>query len=164
MLDSNLPGIVETKVEAEVQRIARMAASRNLYTCYTERRAGNGAPFLYPRIRHMLDQRFDPKAAEADIYARWEEDGCFKPSGDTSAEAYSIVIPPPNVTGVLHMGHAFNKLIAEVLIRFERMRGKNVCGSRNRPSGIATQMVVERQMAEDGGKESRASLGREGVC
>ena len=110
----------------------------------------------------MLDQRFDPKAAEADIYARWEAKGCFKPSGDTSAEAYSIVIPPPNVTGVLHMGHAFNNSLQDVLIRFERMRGKNVLWQPGTDhAGIATQMVVERQMAEDGGKESRASLGRE---
>ena len=110
----------------------------------------------------MLDQRFDPHSAEQRIYKRWEEAGCFRPSGDTSAEAYSIVIPPPNVTGVLHMGHALNNTLQDVLVRFERMRGKNV---RWQPgtdhAGIATQMVVERQMAESGGNESRASLGRE---
>ncbi|MEE2877749.1 MAG: valine--tRNA ligase [Pseudomonadota bacterium] len=110
----------------------------------------------------MLDQRFDPKGAEQRIYQRWEEAGCFRPSGDTSAQAYSIVIPPPNVTGVLHMGHALNNTLQDILVRFERMRGKNV---RWQPgtdhAGIATQMVVERQMAQDGGNESRASLGRE---
>ncbi|MEM5517675.1 valine--tRNA ligase [Henriciella sp. AS95] len=109
----------------------------------------------------MLDQRFDPASAEQRIYERWEEAGCFRPSGDTSAEAYSIVIPPPNVTGVLHMGHALNNTLQDTLIRFERMRGKNV---RWQPgtdhAGIATQMVVERQLAADG-NESRASLGRE---
>ena len=109
----------------------------------------------------MLDQRFDPKSAEGRIYERWEEAGCFRPSGDTSAEAYSVVIPPPNVTGVLHMGHALNNTLQDILIRFERMRGKNV---RWQPgtdhAGIATQMVVERQLAADG-NESRASLGRE---
>ena len=109
----------------------------------------------------MLDQRFDPKSAEGRIYERWEEAGCFRPSGDTSAEAYSVVIPPPNVTGVLHMGHALNNTLQDILIRFERMRGKNV---RWQPgtdhAGIATQMVVERQLAE-AGNESRASLGRE---
>ena len=110
----------------------------------------------------MLDQRFDPQGAEQRIYQRWEEEGCFRPSGDTSAEAYSIVIPPPNVTGVLHMGHALNNTLQDILVRFERMRGKNV---RWQPgtdhAGIATQMVVERQLAQDGGNESRASLGRE---
>ncbi|MEQ8559720.1 MAG: valine--tRNA ligase [Henriciella sp.] len=110
----------------------------------------------------MLDQRFDPQGAEQRIYQRWEAEGCFRPSGDTSAEAYSIVIPPPNVTGVLHMGHALNNTLQDILVRFERMRGKNV---RWQPgtdhAGIATQMVVERQLAQDGGNESRASLGRE---
>ncbi|WP_084419254.1 valine--tRNA ligase [Henriciella litoralis] len=110
----------------------------------------------------MLDQRFDPAKTEQRIYARWEEAGCFRPSGDTSAEAYSIVIPPPNVTGVLHMGHALNNTLQDTLVRFERMRGKNV---RWQPgtdhAGIATQMVVERQLAADGGNESRVSLGRE---
>ncbi len=110
----------------------------------------------------MLDQRFDPASAEQRIYKRWEEAGCFRPSGDTSAEAYAIVIPPPNVTGVLHMGHALNNTLQDTLVRFERMRGKNV---RWQPgtdhAGIATQMVVERQLAESGGNESRASLGRE---
>ena len=109
----------------------------------------------------MLDQRFDPQSAEGRIYERWEEAGCFRPSGDTSAQAYSVVIPPPNVTGVLHMGHALNNTLQDILVRFERMRGKNV---RWQPgtdhAGIATQMVVERQLAADG-NESRASLGRE---
>ncbi|MAN73903.1 MAG: valine--tRNA ligase [Henriciella sp.] len=109
----------------------------------------------------MLDQRFDPQSAEGRIYERWEEAGCFRPSGDTSAQAYSVVIPPPNVTGVLHMGHALNNTLQDILVRFERMRGKNV---RWQPgtdhAGIATQMVVERQLAQDG-NESRASLGRE---
>ena len=59
----------------------------------------------------MLDQRFDPQSAEGRIYERWEEAGCFRPSGDTSAQAYSVVIPPPNVTGVLHMGHALNNTL-----------------------------------------------------
>ncbi|MEL6566986.1 MAG: valine--tRNA ligase [Pseudomonadota bacterium] len=110
----------------------------------------------------MLDSRFDPAAAEPRLYKRWEEDGCFKPSMDTAAEPYCIVIPPPNVTGVLHMGHALNHTLQDVLIRFERMRGKNVLWQPGTDhAGIATQMVVERKLAEDGGNESRASLGRE---
>ncbi|MEZ6011876.1 MAG: valine--tRNA ligase [Hyphomonas sp.] len=89
------------------------------------------------------------------------EEGCFKPSGDTSAEAYSIVIPPPNVTGVLHMGHALNNTLQDLLIRFERMRGKNVLWQPGTDhAGIATQMVVERQLAAEGNIDRR-SMGRD---
>jgi len=109
----------------------------------------------------MLDQRFDPAEAEARIYQAWEDTGCFRPSGDTSAQAYSIVIPPPNVTGVLHMGHALNNTLQDVLIRFERMRGKNVLWQPGTDhAGIATQMVVERQLAKEGNLDRR-SMGRE---
>jgi valyl-tRNA synthetase len=110
----------------------------------------------------MLDQRFDPAEAETRLYKAWEARGCFKPSGDTSAQAYSIVIPPPNVTGVLHMGHALNNTLQDVLVRFERMRGKNVLWQAGTDhAGIATQMVVERQLAEAGGNESRRDMGRD---
>lgn len=109
----------------------------------------------------MLDQRFDPAEAEARIYQAWEDTGCFRPSGDTSAQAYSVVIPPPNVTGVLHMGHALNNTLQDVLIRFERMRGKNVLWQPGTDhAGIATQMVVERQLAKEGNLDRR-SMGRE---
>jgi valyl-tRNA synthetase len=109
----------------------------------------------------MLDQRFDPAEAEARIYQAWEDAGCFRPSGDTSAQAYSIVIPPPNVTGVLHMGHALNNTLQDVLIRFERMRGKNVLWQPGTDhAGIATQMVVERQLAKEGNQDRR-TMGRE---
>ena len=109
----------------------------------------------------MIDQRFDPKAHEQRIYKRWEDAGCFRPSMDTSAEPYAIMIPPPNVTGSLHMGHALNNTVQDILCRFERMRGKNV---RWQPgmdhAGIATQMVVERQLAASG-NEDRRSMGRD---
>ena len=109
----------------------------------------------------MLDQRFDPTEAEPRIYEAWEKEGCFRPSGDTSAQAYSIVIPPPNVTGVLHMGHALNNTLQDVLIRFERMRGKNVLWQPGTDhAGIATQMVVERQLAQEGNQDRR-TMGRE---
>jgi valyl-tRNA synthetase len=109
----------------------------------------------------MLDQRFDPAEAEPRLYEAWENKGCFKPSGDTSAQAYSIVIPPPNVTGVLHMGHALNNTLQDILIRFERMRGKNVLWQPGTDhAGIATQMVVERQLAQEG-NVSRREMGRE---
>ncbi len=109
----------------------------------------------------MIDQRFDPKAHEQRIYQRWEQAGCFKPSMDTAAEPYAIMIPPPNVTGSLHMGHALNNTIQDILCRFERMRGKNV---RWQPgmdhAGIATQMVVERKLAASGNQDRR-SMGRD---
>lgn len=109
----------------------------------------------------MIDQRFDPKAHEQRIYQRWEEAGCFRTSMDSAAEPYAIMIPPPNVTGSLHMGHALNNTIQDILCRFERMRGKNV---RWQPgmdhAGIATQMVVERQLAASGNQDRR-SMGRD---
>ena len=109
----------------------------------------------------MIDQHFNPSEAEQKIYKRWEEANAFAPSMDTSAEAYCIVIPPPNVTGVLHMGHALNHTLQDVLIRFERMRGKNVLWQPGTDhAGIATQMVVERKLAAEGNQDRR-SMGRE---
>jgi valyl-tRNA synthetase len=109
----------------------------------------------------MIDQRFDPKAHEQRIYKRWEEAGCFKPSGDTAAEPYAVMIPPPNVTGSLHMGHALNHTIQDILCRFERMRGKNVLWQPGMDhAGIATQMVVERKLAAEG-NQSRRDMGRD---
>jgi valyl-tRNA synthetase len=107
----------------------------------------------------MIDDRYDHKAAEPRIYAAWEKSGAFKPSGD--GEPYAIVIPPPNVTGVLHMGHALNNTLQDVLIRFHRMRGyRTLWQPGTDHAGIATQMVVERQLAQEG-NVGRRDLGRE---
>ena len=109
----------------------------------------------------MLDKNFDPKTAEPRLYAAWEASGGFAPIDDPNAEPFSMVIPPPNVTGSLHIGHALNNTLQDVLIRFERMRGKAALwlpGTDH--AGIATQMVVERQLAE-AGNQSRRDLGRE---
>ena len=109
----------------------------------------------------MLDKTFDPKTAEPRLYARWESSGAFAPIADPQAEGFSIVIPPPNVTGSLHVGHALNNTLQDVLTRFERMRGKAalwVPGTDH--AGIATQMVVERQLAEQG-NIGRRELGRD---
>jgi len=109
----------------------------------------------------MLEKTYDPKAAEPRLYAQWESSGAFQPSDDPSAEPFSIVIPPPNVTGALHVGHALNNTLQDVLTRFERMRGKAALwlpGTDH--AGIATQMVVERQLAAEGGP-TRRELGRE---
>ncbi len=107
----------------------------------------------------MLDKSFDFAAAEQRLYEAWEKSGAFKPS--ETGEAYSIVIPPPNVTGSLHMGHALNNTLQDVLCRFERMRGKSVLWQPGTDhAGIATQMVVERQLAENQ-EPSRRDMGRE---
>lgn len=95
----------------------------------------------------MLEKSFDPKAVEPRIYEEWENADCFKPQGD--GEPFTIVIPPPNVTGSLHMGHALNNTLQDVLCRFERMRGRRVLWQPGTDhAGIATQMVVERQLNE----------------
>jgi valyl-tRNA synthetase len=109
----------------------------------------------------MLDKTFDPKSAEPRLYAMWEESGLFAPKTDGAAPAYSIVIPPPNVTGSLHIGHALNNTLQDILIRYQRMRGKAALwlpGTDH--AGIATQMVVERQLAASG-NVSRRDMGRE---
>ncbi len=109
----------------------------------------------------MLDKTFDPKTAEPRLYQAWENSGGFAPTDDPNAEPFSIVIPPPNVTGSLHIGHALNNTLQDVLIRFERMRGKAALwlpGTDH--AGIATQMVVERQLAESG-NQGRRDMGRD---
>jgi valyl-tRNA synthetase len=113
----------------------------------------------------MLDKTFDPKTAEPRLYGQWEGAGAFSPdavlAADPNAATFSIVIPPPNVTGSLHIGHALNNTLQDVLVRFERMRGKAALwlpGTDH--AGIATQMVVERQLASEG-NISRRDMGRE---
>ncbi|MFC1459917.1 valine--tRNA ligase [Microvirga arabica] len=110
----------------------------------------------------MMDKTFDPSAVEARISTRWEEAEAFKAGREDRKNAvpYTIVIPPPNVTGSLHMGHALNNTIQDILCRFERMRGKDVLWQPGMDhAGIATQMVVERQLAER--QIQRRGLGRE---
>ena len=109
----------------------------------------------------MLDKTFDPRSAEPRLYEQWEASGLFAPRTDGAAEAYSIVIPPPNVTGSLHIGHALNNTLQDILARYHRMKGKAVLwlpGTDH--AGIATQMVVERQLAANGNQDRRA-MGRD---
>ncbi|HSI41029.1 MAG TPA: valine--tRNA ligase [Xanthobacteraceae bacterium] len=111
----------------------------------------------------MLDNRFDPAAVEARISAAWEAGGAFRAARPdrAGAEPYCIVIPPPNVTGSLHMGHALNNTLQDILARFERMRGRDVLWQVGTDhAGIATQMVVERQLAERQ-QPGRRDMGRE---
>ena len=115
----------------------------------------------------MLDKTFQPADIEPRIQAEWEKAQAFKAGHSAGAQsggknaAYSIVIPPPNVTGSLHMGHALNNTLQDVLVRFERMRGRDVLWQPGTDhAGIATQMVVERQLAADK-QPGRRELGRE---
>ncbi len=105
-----------------------------------------------------MDKTYTPEQIEKRIYARWEKQGWFAPSG--SGEPYCIMIPPPNVTGTLHMGHAFQDTIMDALTRYHRMTGHDTLWQPGMDhAGIATQMVVERQLNADG--ETRQDLGRE---
>ena len=111
----------------------------------------------------MLEKTYQPAEIEDDIYRSWEEAGAFNclRSERKDATAYSIVIPPPNVTGSLHMGHALNNTLQDILARFERMRGKDVLWQPGTDhAGIATQMVVERQLMERQ-QPGRREMGRE---
>jgi valyl-tRNA synthetase len=108
-----------------------------------------------------LDKTFSPADIETRLYKGWEEGGYFKPGRRPDAKPYTIVIPPPNVTGSLHMGHALNNTIQDILVRFERMRGRDVLWQPGTDhAGIATQMVVERKLKEEG-KPDRRTMGRE---
>jgi valyl-tRNA synthetase len=108
----------------------------------------------------MLDKTFDPKDTEGRIYAQWEASGAFKAGRRPDAEPFCIMIPPPNITGRLHIGHALNNTLQDILVRFERMRGKDVLWQVGTDhAGIATQLIVERQLAER--QMSRVALGRE---
>ena len=109
-----------------------------------------------------MDKTFDAGRAEARIYAEWEAGGAFRAGANASRpETFCIMIPPPNVTGSLHMGHAFNNTLQDILIRWHRMRGFDTLWQPGQDhAGIATQMVVERELAKAGNR-SRREMGRE---
>jgi valyl-tRNA synthetase len=110
----------------------------------------------------MIDNRYHPAEVESRIYKAWEDAGAFRAGRPerAGAQPYCIVIPPPNVTGSLHMGHALNNTLQDILCRFERMRGKDVLWQPGTDhAGIATQAVVERQLMER--QESSRAIGRE---
>ena len=107
-----------------------------------------------------MDKTYDPHAIEQRWYLTWEERGWFSPDLDAAGAPYCIMIPPPNVTGSLHMGHGFNNTVMDTLIRFNRMRGRPTLWQPGTDhAGIATQMVVERQLEADG--KTRHDLGRD---
>ncbi|MCG6883297.1 MAG: valine--tRNA ligase [Silicimonas sp.] len=110
-----------------------------------------------------MEKTFDASEAEPRLYSAWEQSGAFKAGANASSdETFSIMIPPPNVTGVLHMGHAFNNTLQDILTRWHRMRGHDTLWQPGQDhAGIATQMVVERELAKDGANLSRREMGRE---
>src|SRR5687767_12296548 len=110
-----------------------------------------------------LSKTYDPAAVEAETFATWMAEKAFHPDPADPGEPYSIVIPPPNVTGALHLGHAINNTLQDVLTRKARMEGRNalwVPGIDH--AGIATQAVVEKQLKEKENK-TRHEVGREGL-
>src|SRR5688500_6407408 len=111
----------------------------------------------------MIEKNYQPADIESRMSAIWEESGAFKAGRPErrDAEPFTIVIPPPNVTGSLHMGHALNNTLQDILCRFERMRGKDVLWQPGTDhAGIATQMVVERRLAAEN-RADRRTMGRE---
>ncbi|WFC42628.1 valine--tRNA ligase [Pseudoxanthomonas sp. SE1] len=108
-----------------------------------------------------LASSYDPKSFESRLYSQWEAAGYFKPSG--RGEPYTVLLPPPNVTGTLHMGHAFQHTLMDALVRYHRMRGYDTLWQMGTDhAGIATEMVVSRNLALEGKGETRDSLGRDG--
>src|SRR5690606_36507906 len=119
----------------------------------TSNTSAEAAPAALPKV-------YDPAQVEARWYQFWEEKGYFRGRVDAPGEPFSVVIPPPNVTGTLHMGHALNNTLQDVLVRWRRMQGYNtvwIPGTDH--AGIATQHVVEEELAKEG--KSRQEMGRE---
>ncbi|MBC93640.1 MAG: valine--tRNA ligase [Rhodospirillaceae bacterium] len=111
----------------------------------------------------MLEKTYKPVIIELKQYSRWEDAGKFAVSEDTNKEPFTIVIPPPNVTGSLHMGHALNNTLQDILIRYRRMQGRAALWQPGTDhAGIATQMVVERQLLAEGTELNRGSSTAEG--
>ena len=111
-----------------------------------------------------MDKTFNAAEAESRLYAEWEKAGCFTAGANArpGAETFCIMIPPPNVTGSLHMGHAFNNTLQDILIRWKRMQGYDTLWQPGTDhAGIATQMVVERELAKDKTNATRREMGRE---
>src|SRR5690606_15337207 len=143
---------------------SRMAASYADKSVLRQGKAGRCPPWgtlakADPTMTRELDKTFDPAAIEAKWYSHWEGNGLFRPERP-DAEPFTIVNPPPNVTGSLHIGHALDNTLQDIVVRYERLRGKDalwVVGTDH--AGIATQMVVERQLEER--QDKRTNYSRE---
>ena len=106
-----------------------------------------------------LPKTYDPVGTENRWQRAWEENGAFKPDPNEPGDSFSIVIPPPNVTGSLHMGHAFNTALIDTIVRYQRLQGKNVlCLPGTDHASIAVQTILEKQLKEEG--LTRLDLGR----
>ncbi len=111
-------------------------------------------------IRNLLPKTYDPKGTENRWQGAWEENEIFHPKPEAPGEAFSLVIPPPNITGSLHMGHAFNTALIDTIVRFQRLKGKNVlCLPGTDHASIAVQTILEKQLKQEG--IARDELGRE---
>src|SRR5436305_12155285 len=111
----------------------------------------------------MLDKNYRPESVEGRLYELWEHSGRFACDPTSPKRPYTIMMPPPNVTGSLHMGHALNNTIQDILVRFERMRGRDVLWQPGTDhAGIATQMVVERLLQQEN-QTDRRKMGREAL-
>lgn len=111
-------------------------------------------------MKEKLEDKFNPKDFEEEIYTRWEKEDCFKPSMDKTKQSYTIVMPPPNITGKLHMGHALDNTIQDILIRTKRMQGYNTLwlpGTDH--AAIATEAKIVAKMKEEG--LTKEGLGRD---
>ena len=108
----------------------------------------------------MLDKTYRPAEVEAKFYAIWEKSGAFAADPSSAAPPYTVMMPPPNVTGSLHMGHALTFTLQDILVRYHRMKGRDALWQPGTDhAGIATQMVVERQLELE--QSNRHKLGRE---
>src|SRR3546814_14147077 len=106
-----------------------------------------------------LSTGYDPKTFESRLYAQWESSGVFAPAGD--GPAYTILLPPPNVTGTLHMGHAFQHTLMDALVRYHRMRGfRPLWQMGSDPAGIATEMGVGRKLPPGGQARHSGAQGK----
>src|SRR3974377_503992 len=100
----------------------------------------------------MLDKTYQPSAVEARRYALWEGSGGFAADPDSNKRPFAVMMPPPNVTGSLHIGHALNFTLQDVLVRYQRMRGRDALWQPGTDhAGIATEIIVANQLAEGGG-------------
>lgn len=119
-----------------------------------------GTAFSMTAAIPTLSSQYDPTQSEAKWQQFWETNEIFKADPSQGGEVYSVVIPPPNVTGSLHMGHAFNTSLIDTLVRYHRMTGKNtLCLPGTDHASIAVQTILEKQLKAEG--QSRESLGRE---
>ena len=111
-------------------------------------------------MEHKLNDKFNPKDFEENLYENWEKKGYFKPSDDKTKEPYCIMMPPPNVTGKLHMGHALDDTIQDILIRYKRMQGyRTLWLPGTDHASISTEMKVVQKLNAEG--KSKQELGRE---